>query len=186
MPARQRVARAARPVVDERDARPVAVAPTTSCPSTVPGVRDADLLDVGAAEPAGEHLERRLRRRRRPRAAAARARRGRPRASAYRRAVAVKLHRCRNMAEARAVLEGREGAGRDGRRLRGRVGPSRPGKRAVVIEDTGQNLYPAIEFENGTWYREESKDMEATIRAGKLIAARRIVERSDRRRPRWR
>jgi hypothetical protein len=38
-----------------------------------------------------------------------------------------------------------------------------------VREGTGQALYPAIEFENGTWYREESKDMEATIRAGKLM-----------------
>ena len=40
---------------------------------------------------------------------------------------------------------------------------------AEMVEHTGQNLYPAIEFENGTWYREESKDMEATIRAGKLM-----------------
>jgi hypothetical protein len=32
----------------------------------------------------------------------------------------------------------------------------------------GQKLYPVIEFENGSIYREESKDMAATIRAGKL------------------
>jgi hypothetical protein len=38
-----------------------------------------------------------------------------------------------------------------------------------VLEGTGQALYPAIEFENGSWYREESKDMEATIRAGRLM-----------------
>ena len=30
-------------------------------------------------------------------------------------------------------------------------------------------LYPAIEFENGTWYREESKEMERTIREGRLM-----------------
>ena len=42
-------------------------------------------------------------------------------------------------------------------------------RRYVAHEGTGQALYPAIEFENGTWYREESKDMEATIRAGKLM-----------------
>jgi hypothetical protein len=47
-------------------------------------------------------------------------------------------------------------------------GPSRPSKRARIIEHTGQRLYPAIEFEDGTWYREESKDMEEMIRAGKL------------------
>ena len=33
---------------------------------------------------------------------------------------------------------------------------------------TGQRRYPAIEFEDGTWYREESKDMERRIREGKL------------------
>ena len=30
-------------------------------------------------------------------------------------------------------------------------------------------LYPAIEFEDGTWYREESKDMAKTIRDGHLM-----------------
>jgi hypothetical protein len=48
-------------------------------------------------------------------------------------------------------------------------GPSRPSKSDAVIKHTGQNLYPAIEFENGTWYREESKDMAKTIRDGKLM-----------------
>ncbi len=38
-----------------------------------------------------------------------------------------------------------------------------------MIEHTGQKLYPAIEFEDGTWYREESKDMAKTIRDGKLM-----------------
>ena len=46
--------------------------------------------------------------------------------------------------------------------------PSRK-KRTDVIEGTGQSAYPAIEFENGTWYREESKDMERTIREGRLM-----------------
>ena len=48
-------------------------------------------------------------------------------------------------------------------------GPSRPSKRDELIDHTGQNLYPAIELEDGTWYREESKDMARTIRAGKLM-----------------
>jgi hypothetical protein len=48
-------------------------------------------------------------------------------------------------------------------------GPFRPSKRDTMIEHTGQKLYPAIEFENGTWYREESKDMAKTIRDGKLM-----------------
>ena len=42
-------------------------------------------------------------------------------------------------------------------------------KRAELIAKTGGNRYPAIEFENGTVYREESKDMERTIREGRLF-----------------
>jgi len=42
-------------------------------------------------------------------------------------------------------------------------------KRSELIAKTGGNLYPAIEFEDGRVYREESKDMVATIRAGKLF-----------------
>jgi hypothetical protein len=48
-------------------------------------------------------------------------------------------------------------------------GPSRLSKRGEIIEHTGQRLYPAIEFEDGTWYREVSRDMEATIRGGELM-----------------
>jgi hypothetical protein len=33
---------------------------------------------------------------------------------------------------------------------------------------TGQSRYPAIVFEDGSVYREESRDMAATIGAGKL------------------
>jgi hypothetical protein len=42
-------------------------------------------------------------------------------------------------------------------------------KRTAVREGTGQALYPAIEFEDGSWYREESADMERTIRDGRLM-----------------
>jgi hypothetical protein len=38
-----------------------------------------------------------------------------------------------------------------------------------VREGTGQTLYPAIEFEDGTWYREQSSEMERTIREGRLM-----------------
>jgi hypothetical protein len=48
-------------------------------------------------------------------------------------------------------------------------GPQSRGKREHMQEHTGQRLYPAIEFENGTWYREESKGMERTIREGRLM-----------------
>jgi hypothetical protein len=42
-------------------------------------------------------------------------------------------------------------------------------RRAELIRKTGGNQYPAIEFEDGSVYREESKDMEQTIRTGKLF-----------------
>jgi hypothetical protein len=48
-------------------------------------------------------------------------------------------------------------------------GPRSKSERDVIVEGTGQNKYPAIQFEDGTWYREESKDMERTIRAGRLM-----------------
>jgi hypothetical protein len=38
-----------------------------------------------------------------------------------------------------------------------------------VLEGTGQALYPAIEFEDGSWYREESKNMVQTIVDGRLM-----------------
>jgi hypothetical protein len=44
--------------------------------------------------------------------------------------------------------------------------------RTAVIDGTGQALYPAIEFEDGSWYREQSKDMEQTIRDGRLMEKR--------------
>jgi glutaredoxin len=42
-------------------------------------------------------------------------------------------------------------------------------RRKDVIEMTGQRMLPVIEFEDGSAYREESKDMAETIRAGKLF-----------------
>jgi hypothetical protein len=41
--------------------------------------------------------------------------------------------------------------------------------RTAVIAGTGQSAYPAIEFEDGSWYREQSKEMARTIREGKLM-----------------
>jgi glutaredoxin len=41
-------------------------------------------------------------------------------------------------------------------------------KRDAMVALSGQKYYPVIEFEDGSVYREDSKDMAATIRAGKL------------------
>ena len=44
----------------------------------------------------------------------------------------------------------------------------RPSARSLT-EGTGESSYPAVQFEDGTWYREQSKDMAQTIRDGKLM-----------------
>ena len=48
--------------------------------------------------------------------------------------------------------------------------PGRKG-RTAVIEGTGQSSLPALELENGAWYREQSADMARAIRAGKFSAS---------------
>jgi glutathione S-transferase len=46
--------------------------------------------------------------------------------------------------------------------------PLRKSKRTELMERSGQRLLPAIEFESGTILREESDDLAALIRAGRL------------------
>jgi hypothetical protein len=40
--------------------------------------------------------------------------------------------------------------------------------RAAVEAGTGQRKFPALQLEDGTWYREESKEMARRIREGRL------------------
>ena len=85
--------------------------------------------------------------------------------------MAIKLHRCSNQwvklkghpcwRVEKALMD----MGVEYERVPGPLGRS---KRAVVTEGTGQEKYPAIQFEDGTWYREESRDMERRIREGRL------------------
>jgi hypothetical protein len=49
--------------------------------------------------------------------------------------------------------------------------PLMRGSRKSVMEHTHQNKLPAIELEDGTWYREESKDMVLRISKGELEMA---------------
>jgi hypothetical protein len=51
------------------------------------------------------------------------------------------------------------------------AGPHSRTKRDDLERLTGQRLYPVIVFEDGAVYREESKDMAARIKAGKLMEA---------------
>lgn len=88
--------------------------------------------------------------------------------------MAVKLHRCGNLwVKVNAhpcwrVQRALDDMGVDYEVVK----ESWPGRknRTAVIEATGQNGLPAIEFEDGTWYRDQSAAMAAHIRAGKLQA----------------
>jgi len=86
--------------------------------------------------------------------------------------MAVKLHRCPNVwvkvsgHPCWKVQKALDDMGVDYEIAKG---PLRRAKRDEMVEHTGQAQYPAIEFEDGSWYREESKDMERTIRDGKLM-----------------
>jgi len=85
--------------------------------------------------------------------------------------VAIKLHRCANQWAKLAghpcwkVEKALIDMGIEYERV---PGPLRRGKRDVLRAGTGQTRYPAIQFEDGSWYREESRDMERRIREGRL------------------
>ena len=49
------------------------------------------------------------------------------------------------------------------------------GRRKELERISGQRTLPVIEFEDGSTYREESKDMAATIREGRLFAKARAA-----------
>jgi hypothetical protein len=87
--------------------------------------------------------------------------------------MAVKLHRCGNLwvkVNGHPCWRVQQALDEQGIEYEVVPGPW-PGrkKRTTVIAGTGQPLYPDIEFENGTWYREESADMARTIREGRLM-----------------
>jgi hypothetical protein len=87
--------------------------------------------------------------------------------------MAVKLHRCSVRAikgphpcwrVEKALID----AGVEYEVIEGAPMPWQRAQRALLIEKTGQNRFPAIEFEDGTVYREESAEMARRIRAGEL------------------
>ena len=53
------------------------------------------------------------------------------------------------------------------------------GKRQDVERLSGQTKYPVIQFEDGSVYREESRDMAETIRAGRLDEKRGLHRPAD-------
>ena len=82
--------------------------------------------------------------------------------------MAVKLHRCSMPWKAGPCWRVQSALDEQGIAYEVVKGPLRPGKRADLLRLSGQALYPVIEFEDGSTYREESKDMAARIRAGRL------------------
>jgi glutathione S-transferase len=86
--------------------------------------------------------------------------------------VAVKLHRC-NIVWAKfgahpcwKVQRELDAAGIDYELV---LHPWSKKKRSELQALSGQTLYPVIELPDGTIYREESKDMAARIKSGKLL-----------------
>jgi glutaredoxin len=87
--------------------------------------------------------------------------------------MAVKLHRCSTMfvkVDAHPCWKVQKALDEQGVEYEVVKGPLRSGKRDELERLSGQRKYPVIEFEDGTIYREESKEMAAKIRAGELKA----------------
>jgi len=86
--------------------------------------------------------------------------------------MAVKLHRCPNVwvkVSGHPCWKVQKALDDQGIEYEIAKGPLRRAKRDEMEEHTGARLYPAIEFEDGSWYREESGEMERTIREGRLM-----------------
>ena len=85
--------------------------------------------------------------------------------------MAIKLHRCKNMwvkiggHPCWKVQKELDAAGIEYQVV---PGPVRRGKRDELERLSGRRLYPVIEFEDGSTYREESKAMAASIANGTL------------------
>jgi hypothetical protein len=89
--------------------------------------------------------------------------------------MAVKLHRCPNVfvkLDPHPCWKVQKALDEAGIEYEIVKGPLRSGKRDELEALSGQRKYPVIEFEDGSVYREESKDMAATIRAGQLDSKR--------------
>jgi glutaredoxin len=85
--------------------------------------------------------------------------------------VAVRLHRCSNVwvkLQGHPCWKVQSALDDQGIEYVVVKGPLRRGKRDEIDRLSGRRAYPVIEFEDGSVYREESKAMAATIRAGRL------------------
>ena len=86
--------------------------------------------------------------------------------------MAIKLHRCPNMwvkISAHPCWKVQTALDEQGIQYEVVKGPLRRSQRDALERLSGQRQYPVIEFDDGTLYREESKDMAARIRRGDLL-----------------
>jgi glutaredoxin len=85
--------------------------------------------------------------------------------------MAIKLHRCPNewvKLSGHPCWKVQKALDEQGIEYEVVKGPLRPGKRDELERLSGQRKYPVIEFDDGSVYREESKDMAVRIRSGNL------------------
>ena len=86
--------------------------------------------------------------------------------------MAIKLHRCSLMwfkAGMHPCWRVQSALDEQGIEYEVVKGPLRRGKREDVKRLTGQAAFPVVEFEDGAAYREESADMAARIKVGRLF-----------------
>jgi glutathione S-transferase len=86
--------------------------------------------------------------------------------------MAIKLYTCSNLwinINAHPCAKVRKALDEQGIEYELVEGPLRGSKRTELEQISGQRKYPTIQFEDGSTYREESKDMAERIRAGKLF-----------------
>ena len=86
--------------------------------------------------------------------------------------MAVKLHRCPNVwvkLQGHPCWRVQKALDDQGIEYELVKGPLRRGKRDELQQLSGQRHYPVLEFDDGSVYREESKQMAERIRAGKLF-----------------
>jgi glutathione S-transferase len=87
--------------------------------------------------------------------------------------MAVKLHRCSTMfvkIDGHPCWRVQKALDEQGIEYELVKGPLRASKRDDLERLSGQRKYPVIEFEDGTTYRAESKEMAERIRSGELLS----------------
>ena len=86
--------------------------------------------------------------------------------------MAIKLHRCPNSwvkLSGHPCWKVQKALDEQGIEYEVVKGPLRKSKRDELETLSGQRHYPVIEFEDGTAYRAQSKEMAARIKEGKLF-----------------